>query len=73
MSSDQMGHFMPITYLPPTSHLQFYNLPTNQPTYLNVLPIYQPTHPPAYLQTIYLPTYLDELLTYLLICLSTHL
>jgi hypothetical protein len=48
MSSSQMGHIMPITYLLPTSHLQLTTylptyLPTNPPTYLNVLPIYQPT------------------------------
>jgi hypothetical protein len=45
MFSNQMGLFMPITYLPPTAHLQSYNLHTNPPTYLpitylDVLPIY---------------------------------
>jgi hypothetical protein len=66
MFFSQMGHLMPITYLLPTSHLQFYNLPT----YLNVLPTYQPTHlpkcdtyllptrPPTYLHIYYLPTYI---------------
>jgi hypothetical protein len=34
MFFSQMGHIMPITYLPPTSHLQFYNLPTYPPTHL---------------------------------------
>jgi hypothetical protein len=41
-----------IAYLPPTSHLQSYNLPTNPPTYLDVILTYP-------------PTYLDVLLTYL--------
>jgi hypothetical protein len=67
-SFSQMGHIMPITYLLPTSHLQFYNLPTYPPTYLDViptyylpthlliyLPTYPPTHPPTYLLQ---PTYL---------------
>jgi hypothetical protein len=72
MFSSQMGHLKPITYLPRTSRLQFYNLPTYLPTYQNVLPSYQPTHLPrcstyrcthplAYLLThppTYLPTYL---------------
>jgi hypothetical protein len=54
MFFNQMGHFMPITYLPPTSHLQFYYLPTHPFAYLL-------THPPTYLITYsptnYLPTH----------------
>jgi hypothetical protein len=51
-------------YILPTSHLQSYNLPTYQPTYLDVIPTYPPMHPPTY----YLPTYFDVLppCTYLL-------
>jgi len=54
MFSSQMKNLMPITYLPPTSHLQSYNLHTYLPThppiiYLhNYLP-YLPTHPPTHL------------------------
>jgi hypothetical protein len=70
MFSSQMGHLMPITYLPPTSHLllqptylpsKMYYLPTNPPTYLDVIPTSTPIHPPTYLPTIpptYLPSYL---------------
>jgi hypothetical protein len=54
MFSNQMGHLMPITYLLPTFHLQFYNLPTCLPTYpptynlpTYYLPTYLPTHPPT--------------------------
>jgi hypothetical protein len=32
MFSTQMGHLMLITYLLPTFHLQFYDLPTYPPT-----------------------------------------
>jgi hypothetical protein len=45
MFFSQMGHLMPITYLPPTSHLQFYNLPT----YLPKCTTFLLTHPPTYL------------------------
>jgi len=34
MFFSQMGHLMPITYLLPTFHLQFYNLLTYSPTHL---------------------------------------
>jgi hypothetical protein len=59
MFSSQMGHFLPITYLCPTSHLQFYNLPTYQPTtHLPKCTPYLSVHPPiTYLHINYLPTY----------------
>jgi hypothetical protein len=79
MFSSEMGHLMFITYLPPTSHLQSYNLPTNPPTYLDVAPPTNPptyldvipTHPPThlptyYLHTTYLHTFLLRCITYLL-------
>jgi len=64
MFSNQMEHFMPITCLLPAFHLQFYNLPTYLPTYLNVQPIYQPTHLPR-CNTYLLPTHLPKCTTYL--------
>jgi hypothetical protein len=85
MFSSQMGHLMLNSYLPPTTHLQFYNLPTYQPTHLLKCNTYVPTHPPThacitYLSIciiyllIYLPTYLDVQPTYLHInYLPTHL
>jgi hypothetical protein len=74
MFFNQMGYLMPITYLPPTSHLQFYNLPTNPPTHIPRCITYLPIHPLiTYLHIIYLfaypPTYMDVLPTYL----PTHL
>jgi hypothetical protein len=51
MFFSQMGHLMPITYLPLTS--QFTYLPTHPPTY--ILPTYLPTHLPRC--STYLPTY----------------
>jgi hypothetical protein len=56
-------------YYIPTSHLQFYNLPTylprcttylptHPPTYLSgYLPIHLPTHPPTYLHINYVSTH----------------
>jgi hypothetical protein len=58
---------MPTTYLPPTYNLTTY-LPTNPPTYLNVLPTYLSTHIPTYILITYLSypfTHLDVLFTYL--------
>jgi hypothetical protein len=69
MFFNQMGHLMPITYLPPPTFLQptyldvipTYLPPTIlQPTYLDVVPTYQPTHVPrcnTYVPT-HPPTYL---------------
>jgi len=63
---------MPITCLLLTSHLKFYNLPTNPPTYLNVLPTYLLTYLPinplvTYLNvlTTYPPTHIFRCITYL--------
>jgi hypothetical protein len=62
MFSNQMGHLMPITYLPPPTFLQPTYLPPTilQPTYLDVVPTYQPAHVPrcnTYVP-IHPPTYL---------------
>jgi len=78
MFFSQMGYLMLITYLPPTSHLQFYNLqtyllthpPTYLPTHLLKRITYLPIQPPiTYLHINYLPThpptYLYVLPTYL--------
>jgi len=77
-----MRFFMPITYLPPTSHLQSYNLPTYQPAHSPTWIYYHylPTYPHTYLHTfimylhIHLLTYIYTyyLHTHLLINLPTH-
>jgi hypothetical protein len=82
----EMWHFILITYLPPTSHLQSYNLPTNPPTYLDVapptnpptyldvIPTYPPTHPPTYLHITYiLFIYVPSYLDVLIMYLLTYL
>jgi hypothetical protein len=71
MSFNQMGHLMPITYLPFISHLQSYNLPTYQPTHSPKCNMYLLSHPPTYLNVLftYLPTYTP---TYLPTYLLTH-
>jgi len=58
-----MGHLMPITYLPPTSHLQSYYLPTNPPTHLL-------TYSPTYMDV--LPTYPNTYLHTCIMYLHTH-
>jgi len=62
MFFNQMGHLMPITYLFPTSHLQFYNLPT-----------YLPTHPPTYMDVPLTFSHMYYVLTYPPTCLPIYL